>query len=109
MQNIRILTGKQKRVLDNIKLYLDAKGMPPTLEELRKNLGFKSLRTVTQYLEILERKGHIMRRKSARRNIELRAVDAAGTAATLVSVPVVANVGCDDLSVFARQESDEYL
>jgi len=115
MQNIRILTGKQKRVLDNIRLYVAAKGMPPTLEELRKNLGFKSLRTVTQYLEILERKGHIVRRKNVRRNIELRAVDAVGTSAVLVSVPVVANVGCDDLSVFApdiagrQEESDEYL
>ena len=105
----KILTGKQKRVLDNIKLYLDAKGIPPTHDELRKNLGFKSLRTVTQYLEILERKGHIVRRKNARRNIDLRAVDAAGTSATLVSVPVVANVGCDNLSVFAQENSDEYL
>lgn len=103
------LTGKQKRVLENIELYLRAKGEPPTLEELRKNLGFKSLRTVAQYLEALERKGYIIRRKHMRRNIELRAVDANGTNATLVSVPVVANVGCDDLSVFAQEQSDEFL
>ncbi len=103
------LTGKQKRVLDNIELYIKAKGEPPTLEELRQNLGFKSLRTVTQYLESLERKGFIVRRKHARRNIELRAIDAAGSAATLVSVPVVANVGCDDLSVFAQEQQDEFL
>lgn len=103
------LTHKQKRVLDNIKLYIEAKGEPPTLEELRKNLGLKSLRTVTQYLELLERKGHIVRRKHEHRNIELRAVDAEGHEATLVSVPVVANVGCDDLSVFAQEQSDEFL
>ncbi len=103
------LTGKQKRVLDNIELYIKAKGEPPTLDELRQNLGFKSLRTVTQYLESLERKGFIIRRKHARRNIELRAVDAAGNTAMLVSVPVVANVGCDDLSVFAQEQNDEFL
>src|SRR3989344_9201654 len=103
------LTGKQKRVLDNIQLYINAKGEPPTLDELRKNLGFKSLRTVVQYIETLERKGYIVRRKHARRNIELRAVDATGNAATLVSVPVVANVGCDDLSVFAQEQNDEFL
>ena len=95
--------------MDNIKLYLEAKGEPPTLEELRKNLGLKSMRTVAQYLEALERKGYIVRRKHAHRNIELRAVDADGHAATLVSVPVVANVGCDDLSVFAQEHSDEFL
>ena len=104
-----ILTGKQKRVLENISLYIQAKGEPPTLEELRKNLGFKSLRTVVQYLDILERKGYVVRRKYARRNIELRPIDAEGRTETLVSVPVVANVGCDDLSTFAAEQYDEFL
>lgn len=100
------LTYKQKRVLDNIRLYLEAKGEAPTLQELRKNLGFKSVRTVAQYLEALEQKGYIVRRKYAWRNIELRNVDGGwGT----VNVPVVASVGCDDLSVFAQEERDEFL
>ena len=103
------LTGKQKRVLDNISLYISAKGEPPTLDELRQNLGFKSLRTVVQYIETLERKGYVVRRRYSHRNIELRAVDAEGRSAMLVSVPVVANVGCDDLSVFAQEQSDEFL
>lgn len=103
------LTSKQKRVLENISLYIQAKGEPPTLEELRKNLGFKSLRTVVQYLDILERKGYMVRRKYARRNIELRPIDAEGRTETLVSVPVVANVGCDDLSIFAQEQYDEFL
>lgn len=102
------LTSKQKRVLDNIRLYIKAKGEPPTLEELRENLGFHSLRTVTQYLEILERKGYIIRHKFSRRSIELRA-DEHDQPNHTISVPVVANVGCDDLSVFAREEADEYL
>lgn len=103
------LTGKQKRVLENISLYLEAKGEPPTLDELRRNLGFKSIRTVVQYLDILERKGFVVRRKYARRNIELRPIDAEGRSETLVSVPVVANVGCDDLSVYAQEQYDEFL
>lgn len=109
MDTLNTLTAKQKRVLDNISLYIKAKGVPPTLEELRTNLGFKSLRTVAQYLEILERKGFVIRRKNVHRNIELRTIGATGATATLVSVPVVANVGCDDLSVFAAEKSDEYL
>jgi len=104
-----LLTSKQKRVLDNISLYISAKGAPPTLDELRRNLGFKSIRTVVQYLDILERKGYVVRRRYARRNIELRPVDAFGRTETLVSVPVVANVGCDDLSVFAQEQYDEFL
>jgi repressor LexA len=103
------LTGKQKRVLENISLYIQAKGEPPTLEELRRNLGFKSLRTVVQYLDILERKGYMVRRKYARRNIELRPIDAEGRTETLIPIPVVANVGCDDLSIFAQEQYDEFL
>ena len=103
------LTGKQKRVLENISLYIQAKGEPPTPEELRRNLGFKSLRTVVQYLDILERKGYMVRRKYARRNIELRPIDAEGRTETLVPIPVVANVGCDDLSIFAQEQYDEFL
>ncbi|MDE2071623.1 MAG: transcriptional repressor LexA [Patescibacteria group bacterium] len=105
MSPARPLTHKQKRVLDNIRLYIGARGEPPTLDELRMNLGFKSLRTVTQYLESLEMKGYIARRKHARRNIEL--ID--GSTPHTIMVPVVGNVGCDDLSVFAQEEHDEYL
>jgi repressor LexA len=104
----QLLTFKQRRVLDNIRLYVGAKGEPPTLEELSRNLGFKSIRTTAQYLESLENKGYIVRRKGEWRNIELRNADGGwGT----VSVPVVANVGCDDLSVFASGEStaDEFI
>jgi len=102
----QLLTYKKKRVLDNIRLYMEAKGEPPTLEELSRNLGLRSIRTVVQYLEILENKGYIVRRKNAWRNIELRNADGAwGT----VSVAVVANVGCDDLSVFAQEQHDEFI
>lgn len=103
------LTSKQQRVLNQVRLYVRAKGEPPTLDELRRDLGFRSLRTVTQYLEILERKGYLLRRRNARRNIELRNVDEAGRPVGTMSVPVVANVGCDDLSVFAQEETDEFI
>ena len=106
MQIQNLLTFKQQRVLNVVRDYLYKENRSPTLEQLRASLGFSSLRTVTQYLDILERKGYIIRRKNAARNIELRNVDGAwGT----VSIPVIANVGCDDLSVFAQQEADEFL
>lgn len=108
MQIQNLLTFKQQRVLDAVRDYLYREDQSPTLEQLRQKLGFSSLRTVTQYLDILERKGYIVRRKNASRNIELRNVDGAwGT----VSIPVIANVGCDDLSVFAQNSAaaDEFL
>lgn len=105
-----VLTGKQYRVLEVIRLQFAMTKQSPTVEELRCALGCKSARTVTQYLEALESKGYIVRRRNEHRNIELRGSDATGMPrATTMSVPVVANVGCDDLSVFAQEEHDEYL
>ena len=103
------LTKKQDRVLTTIKKQLDRDGASPTLDELRTKLGFRSVRTVTQYLESLERKGYIVRRKNAHRGIELRNIGENGEFADMVTIPVVANVGCDDLSLFAAQLHDEFL
>jgi len=101
-----LLTFKQQRVLDAVRGHLSRFEETPTLEQLRAVLGFQSLRTVTQYLDILERKGYIVRKRGFKRNIELRNADGAwGT----VSIPVIASVGCDDLSVFAAEERDEFL
>ena len=104
------LSPKQQRVLDTIKKQIVLGKESPTIEELRSALNLQSLRTVVQYLEVLERKGYIVRRKNTKRNIELRDADERGMpSAFLVSIPVVANVGCDDLSVFAQEQYDEYL
>ncbi len=103
---MQLLTYKQQKVLDILRAHIDKWQEPPTLEQLRSKLGFASLRTVTQYLDILERKGYIVRRKNTWRNIELRNADGMwGT----VFIPVVANVGCDDLSVFAQEQADEFI
>ena len=101
------LTTKQERVLTAIKMHWVTSRESPTLGELRAALGVSSLRTVTQYLESLERKGYIVRRKWGRRTIELR--DGLDAGQATVSVPVVASVGCDDLSVYAQEQHDEFI
>ncbi|MEI7720108.1 MAG: transcriptional repressor LexA [bacterium] len=102
----RALTYKQQRVLGAVKDFVEGGAGSPTLDQLRTKLGFSSLRTVTQYLETLESKGYIVRHRGFKRNIEVRNVDGMwGT----VNVPIVASVGCDDLSVFAERVTDEYL
>ena len=104
------LTYKQHQVIDELKSYIGAHGEAPTLEELREKLHVQSLRTVTQYLDALEEKGYISRRKFARRNIELRDANESNAIARMISIPVLANVGCDDLSVFAQEAvHDEFL
>ena len=102
----RALTYKQQRVLGEVKEFVEGGAGSPTLDQLRTKLGFQSLRTVTQYLDTLESKGYIVRHRGFKRNIEVRNVDGMwGT----VNVPIIASVGCDDLSVFAERVADEYL
>jgi repressor LexA len=104
------LTPKQYKVLEIIKKHIAMTKDSPTVEELRCALGCNSQRTVSQYLESLERKGFIFRRKNTHRNIELRPAGSDNMpVAMTVSIPVVASVGCDDLSVFAQESYDEYL
>src|SRR4051812_1501164 len=106
----KTLTYKQHQVINEIKDYIGKNGESPTLDELCEKLRVQSLRTVTQYLDALEEKGYISRRKFARRNIELRDVSESGAVARMISIPVLANVGCDDLSVFAQETvHDEFL
>jgi len=104
------LTYKQHQVINELKNYIAKHGESPTLTELRDTMRVQSLRTVTQYLDVLEEKGYIVRRKFARRNIELRDASEGGAVARTISIPVLANVGCDDLSVFVQENAtDEFL
>ena len=63
------LTTKQQKVFEAILEYFNKNGQSPTIAELAKILKVKSTRTVTQYLEILERKNFISRDKYAKQGI----------------------------------------
>jgi SOS regulatory protein LexA len=56
-----MLTEKQQNVLDTITEFISKYGKSPTIEELKELLFQKSKRWVTQYLEVLEKKGFITR------------------------------------------------
>lgn len=56
-----MLTEKQQCVLDTITDFVQKYGKSPTIEELKNILGQKSKRGVTQYLEVLEKKGFLTR------------------------------------------------
>jgi repressor LexA len=101
------LTENQQKVFDYIYEYIQAKGMSPTVEEIRQYIGVASIRTAAQYLEALEKKGMLRRERNAKRNI--RIVDANGTEEELISVPVFANVGCGSPSVLTERIFDEFV
>lgn len=55
-----MLTDKQQNFYDTL-VTLFLKGKHPTIKEIQLHFWYKSKRSVTQYLEILERDGYITR------------------------------------------------
>ncbi len=101
-KNVTKLTGKQREFYESLRKLMEKKGESPTVAELVRLMKFSSPRAVTQYLESLERKGLIERRRYERRGIRL--LDGTAGSST-VQIPVIASAGCDNVSVFAEQRS----
>ena len=66
-----VLTERQEFVLQYIKDFLKKNRVPPRILDIQRYIGAKSLRTVSQYLEVLERKNLIKRKKFGKRSVEL--------------------------------------
>jgi len=102
------LTKKQEKVFKLIGEYFEGQGESPTIPELRDMLGVKSLRTVTQYLEILERKGFIYRKKNEKRGIKPIGYKAYFNP-EMINIQIYGSAGCDNQSIFAEPIHDEYV
>ena len=106
---MKILTPKQKIVLQAIKKFFSENGRMPTIRELKQEnaklgLKFKSLRSVFLYLNALEEKGFI-KRASRNKGIELK--DPAKK--NFVNVPVLGMANAGTPTFFAKQNIEGYL
>ena len=66
-----IIYKRQKQILDFINSYVAKFGYAPTLSEIAKKLKLKSLATVHEHLQSLEKKGLIKKTSGFVRSIEL--------------------------------------
>lgn len=102
------ITSKQQETLEYLKRYIARNGESPTMTEIRKDLGLKSIRSVTQRIESLEAKGLIKRDRFQHRSIRLIENNSRSPLGT-IQVPVIATAGCDAAEVYAEEQYDEYL
>ena len=102
-------TEKQEKTLGLIREYLEKHKKAPTITELQKKLRLRSIRSVTQRLESLERKGFIKRDKFQHRSIMLLDAVRPYFAHGFIQVPVIASAGCDAMEVYAQDEFGEYI
>jgi repressor LexA len=98
------LTPKQRLFYGHLVSYLRDKGQVPTIRELRDLAGFKSTRTVIQYLNALEAAG-VVTRGDGPRNVRL-AFSAAAPAGT-VKVPVIGHVAAGQPILAEQNVVDE--
>lgn len=101
------LTRNQERVFSFICSSIANNGYPPTLNEIATEIQASSLRSVTQYLEALERKKLIRRNRYAQRGITL--IEGRDERDQMVSLPVFASAGCGNPSIIAERTFDEYV
>lgn len=77
----------------------------PTIREIADGINVKSIRSVTQFLEALEKRGLLIRSTGQKRNISI----AENNFNNFIDVPVVGSAGCDNLNIFADYMPDGYI
>lgn len=107
------LTEKQKKFYESLRKMIEKSGESPTVAELVRLMKFSSPRAVSQYLEALERKGLIERRRYERRGIRLRNNDGSESVTSgnvmTIEIPVLASAGCDHMAIFAERSFGDYI
>ncbi len=70
-----MLTIKQKKLLDYLKLYYQKRNLFPTFDEMRDNLNIKSKSGIYKLLSSLEQKGFIKRIPHKARAVEIKNIE----------------------------------
>ncbi|KND51756.1 MAG: repressor LexA [Parcubacteria bacterium C7867-001] len=105
----QLLTPAQSETLLYIKQYVKKNAQPPTMTELRTGLKLRSLRSVMQRIEALERKAFLKRNKFQHRSIMLLENADYLSDSGFIEVPVIASAGCDAMDVYAQDEFGEFI
>ena len=92
------LTNRQLQVLECIRSFVEATGMPPTRAEIAKQLGFRSANAAEDHLRALARKGAIALQSGASRGIRLLSPS---------GIPVVGEVAAGN-PILAREHIEDH-
>jgi len=84
------LTARQRQILDWIRSFIDARGMPPTRAEIAAGLGFASPSSAEDHLQALAKKGALEVIPGAARGLRLKEIPGQPVQGTLPLVGRVA-------------------
>ena len=99
------LTKRQQTVLETIRVWIRQRGYPPTIRELGKLLGIRSLRGVTAHLDAIAKKGFLKREPRAR---SISLMDLLTPFEQALRVPIVGRIRAGE-PVLAQEHVDGHL
>ena len=99
------LTKRQHTVLETIRDWIRQRGYPPTIRELGRLLGIKSLRGVTTHLDAIAKKGYLKREPRAR---SISLLDAMAPFERALQIPVLGRIRAGE-PVLAQQHVESHL
>lgn len=108
------LTQKQNEVFETITQKINGDGVPPTLEELREELGMGSKNAVLSHLDALVKKGYIERSSKARdirvvkRLTRERAMNNNFTNESILELPVIGTVAAG-MPVLTEENIERFI
>ena len=99
------LTKRQQTVLEAIRGWIRQRGYPPTIRELGKLLGIKSLRGVTTHLDAIAKKGFLKREPRAR---SISLLDLMAPFEHALRVPIVGRIRAGE-PVLAQEQVEGHV
>ena len=99
------LTKRQQTVLETIRAWIRERGYSPTIRELGKLLGIKSLRGVTTHLDAIAKKG-FLKRESRARSISLS--DLVAPFEQAIRIPIVGRIRAGE-PVLAQEQVEGHV
>ena len=99
------LTKRQQTVLEAIRSWIRERGYPPTIRELGKLLGIRSLRGVTTHLDAIAKKGFLKREPRAR---SISLLDLVAPFEQALRVPIVGRIRAGE-PVLAQEQVEGHV
>ncbi len=107
MYDLNDLSGKQRKIFNYIKFFIDKSGYPPTVRDICDAVGLKSTSTVHGHLIRLEKKGLLRRDESKPRAIEVLDYDSEARS-KVMSIPLVGKVTAG-VPILAIENIEEHI
>ncbi|MBA14189.1 MAG: repressor LexA [Chloroflexi bacterium] len=92
----RPLSKRQQEMLAYIKNFMQTNNYPPTVRDIQNGCQISSTSVVDYNLQILQREGHLARKRDVSRGLELLGEAASHSLRNLVNVPILGNIAAGE-------------